>query len=98
MEFLVPAKDGISLLLKVTPRAARQSLGQVRDGRLTVYLNAPPVEGAANSALLKFMAKTLSISPASLAITAGLKSRSKTVLIKNLDLEEITRRLHEAQT
>lgn len=96
MQAIVPAKDGFNLLVRVMPRASRQTLGPMREGRLTVYINAPPVDGAANQALIKFLGKILDISPSSLSIASGHKSRAKTVFISNMEQEEIARKLDEA--
>ncbi len=89
--------DGLCFAVKVMPKASRQSLGQVREGRLVVYLNAPPVEGAANAALVKFLAKTLGIAPSNISILSGHKNRSKIIKVHGLPLEQARVRLTAPQ-
>ncbi len=74
--------DGVRLALRLTPRAARNGVdGIVSDaeGRplLKLRLVAPPVEGAANEALIAFLAKTLSLRKADIAIRSGETGRVK---------------------
>ena len=74
--------DGVRLALRLTPRAARNGVdGVVADveGRplLKLRLVAPPVEGAANEALIAFLAKTLSLRKADIAIRSGETGRVK---------------------
>ena len=73
---------GVRLALRLTPRAARNGVDGVvsdADGRplLKLRLVAPPVEGAANEALIAFLAKTLSLRKADIAIRSGETSRVK---------------------
>jgi uncharacterized protein (TIGR00251 family) len=78
------ARDGggIRLAVRVVPRAGRDTLdGVVRDaaGRplLRVRLNAPPVDGAANAALIGFLAEALGLRKADVTIRSGQASRTK---------------------
>ena len=71
---------GVRLALRLTPRASRNGVdGVVADaeGRplLKLRLVAPPVEGAANEALIAFLAKTLSLRKADITIRSGETSR-----------------------
>jgi uncharacterized protein (TIGR00251 family) len=73
---------GVRLALRLTPRASRNGVdGIVQDaeGRplLKLRLVAPPVEGAANEALIAFLAKTLSLRKADVTIRSGETSRVK---------------------
>ena len=75
-------EDGVRLALRLTPRASRNGVdGIIRDaeGRslLKLRLVAPPVEGAANEALIAFLAKTLSLRKADITIRSGETSRVK---------------------
>ena len=74
--------DGVRLALRLTPRAARNSVDGIvsdADGRplLKLRLVAPPVEGAANEALIAFLAKTLSLRNADITIRSGDTGRIK---------------------
>jgi len=73
---------GVRLALRLTPRASRNGvdgIAQDADGRplLKLRLVAPPVEGAANEALIAFLAKTLSLRKADITIRSGQSSRVK---------------------
>ena len=75
-------EGGVRLALRLTPRASRNGVdGIVQDaeGRplLKLRLVAPPVEGAANAALIAFLADTLSLRKADIAIRSGETSRVK---------------------
>lgn len=77
-----PGADGVTLAVRLTPRAARTGLDGVRaeaDGRpvLALRVAAPPVEGAANAALVAFVAKSLGLRKASVTLVSGETSRTK---------------------
>ncbi|PYR58787.1 MAG: hypothetical protein DMF91_16325, partial [Acidobacteria bacterium] len=57
--FCVSTADGVILAVRVIPRARKSEIAGTRDGALLVRLAAPPVEGAANDALIEFLAKRL---------------------------------------
>ncbi len=86
-------KGGASFAVKVVPRASRDAIAEVAAGALKVRLTAPPVEGAANRALVKFMAKTLGVPKSSVQVTAGHKSRHKRLWVEGLAPGEVARRL-----
>lgn len=74
--------DGVRLALRLTPRAARNGVdGIVSDAEvrplLKLRLVAPPVEGAANEALIAFLAKALSLRKADIVIRSGETGRVK---------------------
>ncbi len=75
--------DGTDVLLrvKVQPRASREAVVGEADGRLRVALTAPPVEGAANEALRRFLAARLGVARGRVTLEAGEKSREKTVRV-----------------
>jgi uncharacterized protein (TIGR00251 family) len=75
-------EGGVRLALKVAPRAARNELdGMVQDveGRplLKLRLKAPPVDGAANAALIAFLAEELGLRKADITIRSGETGRTK---------------------
>jgi len=91
-------EGGVRLALRLTPRAAKNGvdgIAQDADGRplLKLRLVAPPVEGAANQALIAFLAKSLSLRKADISIRSGETSRIKilhlagdsTTLLQKLD-------------
>lgn len=75
-------KDGIRLSIRVTPRSSRDAITVSADGeRFAVRLNAPPVDGAANAALIAFLASTFSVPKRAVAILSGAGAREKRVSI-----------------
>ena len=87
--------DGARLTVRLTPRAKRDALGglvDAGDGRmaLSVRLAAPPVEGAANRALIAFLADRLGVPKSAISIDSGEKSRLKIVRIAGTDATRIS--------
>ena len=78
---LTATGTGTRLEIRVIPRAPRQMLDGVRDGRLLVRVTAAPVDDAANDAVIAVLAKMLGLSRSALRITAGQTHRNKTVEI-----------------
>lgn len=75
-------EGGVRLALRLTPRASRSGVdGVAQDGEgrtlLKLRVVAPPVDGAANEALIAFLAKTLSLRKADITIRSGETSRIK---------------------
>jgi len=88
--------EGTLLKVRVTPGARKSELvGQAGD-RLRVRLQAPPVEGKANQALVRLLASELGLKKNRVRLTAGEKSREKTVLLEGLALPEARKRLSKA--
>ena len=78
-------RAGITLRVRVQPRASRDALGGEREGALVVRLTAPPVEGAANEALARFLGRTLGVAPSAVRVVSGTAGRDKLVAIAGLD-------------
>jgi uncharacterized protein len=81
--------DGILLPVRVVPRASRTEIDGTQDGAIRVRLKAPPVEGAANEELRKFIAKRLKIPREQVEIASGARARSKTLLIRGMTSDVI---------
>ena len=76
---------GLTLRVRVQPRASRDALSGEREGALVVRLTAPPVEGAANEALARFLGKALGVAPSAVRVVSGAASRNKVVQVAGLD-------------
>ena len=77
-------KGRVRLAIRVQPRATRSEVvGAYGDG-LKVRLMAPPVDGAANEALIELLARTFAVARRSITILAGEHSRSKIVQIEGI--------------
>ena len=84
---------GVEIDVRVIPRAGRSGLAGERDGRLLVRLSAPPVEGAANQALIELFSKIFDRPRRSIRIVSGEKSRSKRIAIDGLTAAEALARV-----
>jgi uncharacterized protein (TIGR00251 family) len=71
--------------IRVIPRAPRSVVDGTRGGAILVRLAAPPVDGAANEALIAFLAGALDRPRRSVRIVTGEKSRDKRVCIEGMD-------------
>jgi uncharacterized protein (TIGR00251 family) len=71
----------VILDIRVIPRARRSEFGGERDGRQLVRLAAPPVDGAANAALIAFLAEHFKVPSSRIRIVSGERSRNKRVEI-----------------
>jgi uncharacterized protein (TIGR00251 family) len=81
------------LAVRVHPRARRDEIAGERGGSLLVRVTAPPVEGKANMAVCRLLARQLGVAPGRVAVVRGASSRDKLVEIDGLELEEVRRLL-----
>ena len=70
---------GVRFQVRLQPRASRDEIVGVANGALRIRLHAPPVDGAANEALVRFLANRLDVARSAVRILAGATSRTKTV-------------------
>lgn len=77
------------------PRSPRTRVDGRRGDAILIRLNAPPVDGAANDALIAFLSEVLDVPRRSIAIVSGQTSRDKRVRVEGLDQETATARLLE---
>ncbi len=80
---------GATLRVRVSPRASRDELAGERNGALVVRLSAPPVEGQANAALVRFLARHLGVAPSTLSVARGAKGRDKVLIVAGARAEEV---------
>lgn len=73
----------------VQPRAARTELAGLHDGHPKIRVAAPPVDGAANAALIEFIARRLNIAKRHVRVVGGLASRRKIVEIDAVAPEKV---------
>jgi uncharacterized protein (TIGR00251 family) len=88
--------EGVTLRVRVQPRASRDAIGGEREGALLVRLCAPPVEGAANEALVRFLGKALGVAPSAVRVAAGARGRNKVLRVAGLDAAAVRARLAPA--
>ena len=63
--------------VRVTPRATRNIVDGIRDGRVRVRVTAPPADGAANSAVIAVVADALDVPKRAVPVVAGVTARYK---------------------
>lgn len=86
--------DTVRVSVRVQPRASRDEIAGRYGDAIRIRLTAPPVDGAANEALVKFLARTLDIPANAITIVAGARSRSKVVEFAGVP-EDRVRRLEQ---
>ena len=83
------------LVVRVQPNARQTKLSGFKEGALYVRITAPPVEGKANEALIKFLSKCLGVSKSKLTIEKGLTGRTKTITILGLSQSQVMAQLEK---
>jgi hypothetical protein len=86
-------EDGVTLRVRVQPRASREALGGERDGALVVRLTAPPVEGRANEALARLLGRALGVPPSAVRVVRGAAGRDKRVAVAGVSAAAALERL-----
>ena len=87
------APPAVMIRLWVIPRARRDAIEGFRDGVLRVRVTAAPQDGSANQAVVKLLAKQLSLPRSSVVLAKGPRSRDKVVEVSGLDLAAVRERL-----
>jgi len=88
-------EGGAIFSVRVVPRASRNEIAGVQGETLRVRLTAPPVEGAANKALVKLLAEVLKVPERDIEIVAGKTGRQKVVRVSGLPAQELDARLRQ---
>ncbi len=88
MDWLQETKDGATLTVKAVPRAAKSEIAGVEDGWVRVRIKAPPVDGKANEALVKFFAALFGVPKGAVSIISGDTARLKRVKITGMTAEK----------
>ena len=81
--------DGVELTVRVIPRARKTRCSGVSDDALVVRVAAPPVEGAANDALIEFFSAALRVPRRAVQIVSGDRARQKRVAIAGVTPDQI---------
>ena len=83
-----------TLTIRIQPRAAKNEIIMTDNGGIKIRLTAPPVDGAANESLVKFLSDILSIAKSGVEIVSGHTSREKVVRINGMTEAEVRRLLN----
>ena len=90
---LAPGAAGLTLAVRVVPRAGRTTVAGVRGDALLVRLAAAPVDGAANDALVAFLAEIFDVPRRDITLVSGHTSRDKRITISGLSEARLAARL-----
>lgn len=90
---ITEANGGITFSVRVVPRSSRNQIVGVEGGALKIKLTAPPVEGAANAALIEIIAEWLGVRRSAVSIISGDKARNKIVRVNGVTREKVLKRL-----
>ncbi len=74
--------QNLILHVRLQPKASRNEIIGVHDNQLKVRLTAPPIDGKANNALCKFIAKSFAVAPRHVELISGAHNRQKRLLIR----------------
>ncbi|MEI6029805.1 MAG: DUF167 domain-containing protein [Synechococcaceae cyanobacterium ELA739] len=87
------ASPAAVVALWIQPRASWDAVVGERDGAIAIRLQAPPVDGAANQALVRFIASRLGVPPRDVQLVRGLTGRRKWVSVAGLESALVRQRL-----
>ena len=82
------SNGAVTFSVKVVPRASKNQIAGMEGDAVRIRLTAPPVEGKANDALVKFLAETLRVSRAQIEILTGHASRHKVVRVRGVTAKQ----------
>ncbi|HTJ31335.1 MAG TPA: DUF167 domain-containing protein [Acidobacteriaceae bacterium] len=89
---------GCTLSVRIQPGAKKSAIlgvyGEGEEAALKIAIQAPPIEGRANDALIAFLAELCELPKSRVEILCGQSSRSKLILLHGLDLQAALERLH----
>ena len=94
--FLRVQADGVLLSVKLQPRASANEIGDALGSELRIKVTAPPVDAAANEALVKLLAQQLDCPRNRVELLRGHTSRHKTIKLYGLTAEAVVKGLGKA--
>ncbi|MHA1186698.1 MAG: DUF167 domain-containing protein [Candidatus Heimdallarchaeota archaeon] len=95
-EYLASANNGIRVKIVVKPNSKQPGIKIDTEKKyLQISVKSPPDKGKANKELLKLLAKQLELSLANLSIISGQRSRDKIILVANVSLEDLQKKIEK---
>jgi hypothetical protein len=90
---------GVTLAVRAQPDAKKSEIvgvyGEGATAQLKIAIQAPPIEGRANSALIAFLSKTFGVAKNKIEIVSGELSRSKVLLLREVTIEKAQSKLSD---
>lgn len=93
MGWLTEESGGVTMSLAIQPRGGRNAVVGEHGDALKIRIAAPPVDGAANEALVRFLAETLAVPAAAVTVRSGHASRRKRVRVEGVTGNDVLTRL-----
>ena len=84
-------ESAATFFVRVVPRASKSEIVGEHDGMLKVRIASPPVDGAANTELIKLLAKQFGVSKSDVEIIGGETSKTKRIKITNISQTDVER-------
>ncbi len=88
MTLVMDHKDGLTLRVIIQSRSSKNMIAGRHNDSLKIKLTAPPVDGAANSMCIKFLAKSFNVPKSSIEIISGHTARNKKIFIQAGNTQE----------
>lgn len=95
--FIRATGEGVTLALKVQPRASTNEIVDASGDELRLRVTAPPVDAAANEAVIRYLAEVLGCSRNKVELVRGNTSRHKVVKVYGLGVETVLAALEQAR-
>ena len=92
--FLTSTTGGVRIAVHAQPRASRSEIAGTHGDALKIRLAAPPVDGAANEALIELLSKQLRVPKSAIRIVQGMTGRRKVVEIEGVSVTDCLTHLH----
>ncbi|MCU0856890.1 MAG: DUF167 domain-containing protein [Pontiellaceae bacterium] len=93
MDWIYETAKGVVLPVRAVPRASKNEIQGIHGDALKIRLQAPPVDGKANEALVRFLSDALNISRAQIHLVSGETGRNKAVLLAGISKPELLKKL-----
>jgi len=94
LEQIKEVAGGVQVKIRVQPRASKNQIVGWMEDALKVRLTAPPVEGEANAALLRFIAEYFGLPRSEVVLVTGATSRQKVIRINGLTAAQVSQRVN----
>ncbi|MGZ4961042.1 MAG: DUF167 domain-containing protein [Limisphaerales bacterium] len=92
--FLKPNPAGTYIAIKVQPRASKNEIGPALGDELKIKVTAPPVDAAANEAVMELLADTLGCAKSKVQLAKGQTSRHKLIFVAGMSVAEVAGKLN----
>lgn len=90
---LKESPDGVTINVKLQPRASKNEIQGISENALRVRLTSPPVDGEANAACIAFLGQIFGIAKSKITIVSGQTSRNKVIKLAGVSQQQVLDRL-----